>query len=211
MGKAFQLISIAAAIGLLLSPGMPATAKSKAAPKAPVDDSGCATANAEAASLFSRGHNLEAAGLLRKWTNRCPNNCQMHLLLSTILLRQGAQQAEAADEAAKAVAANPQLVAAHLQYGLALMANGKTLQSSRAFEKVVELDPNNYEAWSSLAGLYSELHQDDKASESAARAADLEPGSKLARERALQNAQQAPKAPDANAIQQIIDGVEPSP
>jgi predicted Zn-dependent protease len=119
--------------------------------------------------------------------------------MSTILIRQGGMGAEAGSEAAKAVAAAPSSVPAHLQYGLVLMAGGDNLHASQELERVTELEPGNYEAWSSLSNLYSQLHEDEKSTKAAQKAADLEPATTIARLRLLKNLQKAGKLPEARA------------
>src|SRR5207302_503967 len=104
------------------------------------DDPGCHKCVSEAASLFARGKSREAVDLLKEWTDRCPHSSQLHLLLSTILMRTNKLE-DAEIEAGKAAAVAPDLVAAHLQYGLTLMANAHHAKAAREFERVTELDP----------------------------------------------------------------------
>jgi len=190
------------AIGL--SAGGPAvTAKStrtQGAAAQAQDDPGCRGCVSQAASLFASGKNGAAADLLRSWSGRCPRNAQLHLLLSTVLLRLGpTHAAEAQQAAAEAVKIAPNSIAAHLQYALALMTNESFLKATQEFESVVELDPGSYEGWSSLASLYGQLHEDDRAQVCARKAADLEPSSKTVRLRMLKNLEHSGKTVEARA------------
>jgi tetratricopeptide (TPR) repeat protein len=202
------------AAAVLLLPGLSCQARSK--PSAPTqatkDDPGCRACVSQAASLFASGKNLQAAELLRQWRARCPGNAQLHLLLSTILVRLGGHGQEAEQCAAAAVSASPSSVPAHLQYALVLLSNGNNMQAAHQFEKVTELEPSNYEAWSSLASLYKALQEDDRAGRCAARAADLEPGTRTVRLRTLKNLERSGRTKDAVAeLKRLINSSDFGP
>ncbi len=159
-------------------PGYAKTAKASKRSTVGTDDPGCLSCVSQAASMFAMGKSKEAAELLRLWSNRCPHNAQLHLLLSTIYMRLGPQLDQAEVSASQAVSLLPESVAAHLQYALVLSANKKDIEAIGEFKKVTELDPLSYEAWSSLSNLYSELQEDDLARQCAMKASDLEPSRK---------------------------------
>ena len=163
------------------------------------DDPGCRGCVSQAASLFAQGKNLEASLLLQEWTARCVHNSQLHLLLSTILLRLGRHGEEAEAEAGRAVTADPNSIAAHLQLALVLMSNSNNVRAAQEFERVTELDPSSYEAWSSLSSLYGALNETDKATKCASKAADLEPGTRAVRLRMLKNLQRTGKIEEATS------------
>ena len=95
------ILSVILSLSLpLLLPHQAVFAKKKveAEPAAPVyakDDPGCRDTVAKAATLFAANKNTDAAELLRSWSSKCMHNAQLHLLLSTILLRLGKTQEEA--------------------------------------------------------------------------------------------------------------------
>lgn len=197
-------------LGLVLPAA--AKVKSPSVVTASKDDPGCRPCVSQAASMFASGKDLEAAELLRQWQNRCPHNVQLHLLLSTILVRLGGKGGEAEQAAALAVTASPTSVPARLQYALVLMGNGNHVQASQQFEKVVELEPNNYEAWSSLSSLYKALQEDERAEQCAARAADLEPATRSVRLKTLRNLERAGKLNEATAeLKRLIGNREYGP
>jgi tetratricopeptide (TPR) repeat protein len=160
------------------------------------DDPGCKSCIASAAAMFAQGKNLEAASLLSKWSGRCPNSTQLHLMLSTILIRTG-DKTGAESESELAVQTAPSSVAAHLQYGLAAMLNKHNMQAKEEFARVTELDPASYEGWSSLSMVAKELHDDAEAAAAAKKAADLEPNSKTVRMGTLLNLKRAGKFSEA--------------
>jgi predicted Zn-dependent protease len=203
---------LAAVILFVTQTSPPAVNAKSAAAAGKKDDPGCRSCVSQAASLFATRKDSAALSLLREWTGKCPQNAQLHLLLSTILVRQPGQQQEAAAEAAKAIAAAPSSIPANLQYGLVLTAAGDNMLASKAFERVTELDPGSYEAWSSLSNLYSQLHEDDKASTAAQKAADLEPGTTNSRLRLVRNLQKAGKIPEAKTeLKRLIANSEYGP
>jgi tetratricopeptide (TPR) repeat protein len=163
------------------------------------DDPGCHSCISQAASQFAAGHVTEAAALLKSWQERCPNNAQLHLMLSTVLLRQGGHMDEALSAAQQAVNAAPALVAARLQLGLLLSGAENNTRAVQELERTVELAPGSYEAWSTLASVYSKLHEDSKAQEATNKAAELEPSTKTVRLRLLKNLQHSGKLTEAKA------------
>jgi len=176
------------------------------------DDPGCRACLSQAASLFAAGNTIGAADLLSGWQGRCPHNAQLHLLLSTVLLRLGGHQEEALAAAGKATALAPGSVAAHLQYGLLLAAADDNMRAASELEHTIELDPGNYEAWSSLARVYSKLHDDTKAQECADKAAELEPSLRCARLRMLKNLVHAGKLPEAKLeLKRLLSASSPAP
>ncbi len=205
---------LALVVCLAAAAGAPGLSKAKRSPaaKASQDDPGCRSCVSQAASLFASGKNQQAADILRGWRDRCPRNPQLHLLLSTILIRLGGHGEEAGQAAAQAVTAAPASVPAHLQYALVLTGNGENVKAVEQFERVVELEPGSYEAWSSLASLYKALQEDDKASHCAARAADLEPTTRTVRLRTLKNLERSGKVPEATAeLKRLINNSEYGP
>lgn len=202
-----------AVASMVLGPAgaQPALAKSgKGAPAK--DDPGCRACVSQASSLFARGQMSAAADVLRPFSARCPSYAQLHLLLSTILIRLGNAREEATQEAERAVRAAPSSTAARFQLGLTLMADGNSAAARGEFERVIELDPGNYEAWSTLANIYSQLHEDDLAQKASAKAADLEPGTRTVRLRTLKNLQRSGKTAEAVAeLRKLIGNPESGP
>lgn len=140
------------------------------------DDPACRETISRAATLFANRKSAEAAELLKSWRSKCPGNMQLHLLLSTILLRLGSG-AEAEEAARQATAINPTSIAARMQYALTLMIGEKKEEAVSQFEKVVELDPASYEGWSSLSKLYFELKDEEKSKFAGDRASSVNPQS----------------------------------
>ena len=174
----------------LLLPAQAVFAKKKVEvePAAPVyakDDPGCRDVVAKAATLFAANKNTEAAELLRSWSSKCMHNAQLHLLLSTILLRLGKTHEEAEAEAKIACQITPNSTAAHMQHALTLMAMEKTSQAKDEFERITEIDPTSYDAWSTLGDLYGRLNQMDKAKACGEKAAILDPQARRAKFRTL--------------------------
>lgn len=157
------------------------------------DDPQCRQCMIEAASLFAAGNNNEAAHKLAQFSNRCPQNAQLHLLYSTILARFGNRNDEAEAAARKAIEAQDDLTAAHLQLGLLLATNHKPVEAVQEMEKVVELDPTNYEAWSMLGELYARMQEPQKSMLAQSKASALEPGNKDSRLRVVRNLVKANK------------------
>lgn len=175
------------------------------------DDAGCSTCVSQAAGLFAANQLDKAATLLRQWSQKCPHNGQLHLLLSTILIRQGLKD-EAEKEAALACSVQPDSQAAHLQYGMALMSTGKHAQAAREFEAVSNLNPGSYEAWSALADLYKRLRRDDEATQAAQKAACLEPGTQAVKLAVLQNLKRAGKLTQAKKeLTRLMQSAEMAP
>lgn len=162
--------------------------KDKSPPVKPperADDPACRQCVSKAAALFANGRSREAADLLRSFKDKCPNNMQLHLLLSTVLLRLDGPTQEAEDAARKATAIAPNSVPAHLQYAILLRANGKTTTAASELETVVNIDPTVYEAWSSLADIYAQLKEPQRAKAAGEKAANLDPQTVAARFRSL--------------------------
>lgn len=184
----FSLILVLT-IPLLLPPqAVFAKKKAEVEPATPVyakDDPGCRDAVAKAATLFAANKNTEAAELLRSWSSKCMHNAQLHLLLSTILLRLGKTHEEAEAEAKIACQITPNSTAAHMQHALTLMAMEKTSQAKDEFERITEIDPTSYDAWSTLGDLYGRLNQMDKAKACGEKAAILDPQARRAKFRTL--------------------------
>lgn len=176
----------------LVSSNPSALAKKKveadAEPAAPVfakDDPGCRDAVAKAAALFVAQKNVEAADLLRSWSPKCMHNTQLHLLLSTILLRLSNAKVEAEAEAKIACQISPNSTAAHMQHALTLMAMEKTSSAKDEFVRITEIDPTSYDAWSTLSELYGRLNEMDKAKQCGEKAAILDPQTRRAKFRTL--------------------------
>ena len=157
------------------------------------DSAACRSCVSQAASLFATNQLEKAANLLRESSAKCPNNSQLHLMLSTIIIRLGEKGDEALREAALACAAAPDSQAAHLQYAMTLQAASKYSQAAQEFEAVANLNPGSYEAWSALADIYKRLRQDDDAKNATEKAAALEPGTQAIRLQVLQNLKRSGK------------------
>lgn len=193
-------------LSLILSLGLPlllptqavfAKKKAEAEPAAPVyakDEPGCREAVAKAATLFAANKNTEAVELLRPWSSKCMQNAQLHLLLSTILLRLGKTHEEAESEAKIACQITPNSTAAHMQHALTLMAMEKTSQAKDEFERITEIDPTSYDAWSTLGDLYGRLNQMDKAKACGEKAGILDPQTRRAKFRTLHSLHTTGKA-----------------
>jgi Flp pilus assembly protein TadD len=167
--------------------GQPGAAR-KATHSSKHDESACRSCVLKSANLFASNQLQAAATLLREWSGKCPHNSQLHLLLSTILIRLGGDSlAEAETEATLACEAQPDSQAAHLQYAVTLMAANKNATAAHEFEAVTNLNPGSYEAWSALADLYKRLRQDQAATRAAEKAASLEPGTQAMKLTILQN------------------------
>lgn len=194
-----KIIAVAATLmcsSMALIQPIPTIAKSKegkgsSKSTASKDDPGCRECVAKAASLFAQGKLADTATLLRSWKDRCPNNSQLYLMLSSVLVRVPGQQQEAMEAARTASSIAPESVAANTQYALTLMALEDSAEAARVFEKVVKLDPSSYEAWSSLSNLYAKLHDEERSKSAANKAACLEPQTKMSRLRQLRSLEKA--------------------
>lgn len=183
----------------------------ESAPPRKPDDPGCKSCLQQAASLFARGQGGDAEKQLREWAPKCPNNAQFHLLFSTVLISRG-QTEDAERESGLAANLNPSSIAAHLQHALTLTAVDRKVQAAKEYERVLQIDPSSYEAWTALVTLYRQLHLDDKATEAAAKAADLEPHSKSQRMATLANLKRAGKFTEARAeIDRLLNAPTTSP
>ncbi len=186
-----RALAVALALSFLpqLVPITPALAKKKAKPSEAVevekpkepDDPGCPSCLATGSSLFAKGKTLEAAEYLRSWLDKCPNNLQLRLILHTVLMRLPKGKEEALAIAKQAIAIAPDSMLAHLQAAMALLTMGNTTGAAAEFEKVVAIDPTNYDAWLSLSDLYAGLNEGAKAQEASAKAVSLSPSNKQAR------------------------------
>lgn len=158
------------------------------------DDPGCASCLSRAASLFASNQLDGAAELLRQWSAKCPKNTQLHLLLSTILIRQSAKNApEAEKEAEMACFAQPDNQGAHLQYAMLLQSQEKFSAAAEEFEQVTYLNPGSYEAWTALGDVYKRLRRDEEAKSALEKASFLEPGSLAIKLSVLKNLKKAGK------------------
>lgn len=196
-------LSLTVLLGFMPVAATPALAKvskpqAEPIPIKKVDDPGCTTCISNAASLFARGQVSEARALLTEWSPKCPSNSQLHSLFATVLLSMGAN-ADAEREASLATQLSPSSLAARLQRGMALVALDKKLQAVSEFEHAAEIDPACYEAWVALSSLYRQLHEDEKALDATAKAADLEPATKSQRMSTLSNLKRAGKFAEARS------------
>lgn len=155
--------------------------------KAKPDSPECVACIKEASRLFAGTKSMDALKLLRANQANCKTSIRFNLLLSTILLRMPTHEKEAAEAAATAVSIDPTSMPAAFQLAICLAASGESAEAIKAYEKVVALDPTNYESWSALGMLYDELHDKAKAKSCAAKAAILEPNSRIAKVRLAQN------------------------
>ena len=179
--KAKRLFSSIAISSLLLCAPAQAARSAKSTPSSGADAPGCKSCLSQAATLFAADQINQALELLANWSPKCPKTAQLHLLYSTILIREGKNLAEAERQAQLAVAARPDSQAAHLQCAMTLMANGKYQLASQEFRAVTDINPASFEAWSALADLYKRLHEDEEAAKAATRAANLEPSTRAVR------------------------------
>ena len=139
---------------------------------AEAENNTCQKCLLEATQLLSDGDAVKAGELMQTLASQCNDNAQFQTLLSTVLLRlsnmPGAEKA-----ALRAIEIAPKSTAAHFQYALALKGQGKNESAVTEFDKVVELDPGNWESWASLSDLYRQMHLDDKALQCEYKAANL--------------------------------------
>lgn len=180
--------------------------------KAKPESAECAACYKDASKLFATGKSTDAYKLLKANQANCKDSAKFNLLLSTVLLRMPTHEKEAAQAAATAVELEPTSVPAHFQLGIALAASGDSANAVSAYEKLVKLDPANYEAWSALSTLYSDLHESAKAKTASAKAAALEPNSRIAKVRTAQNLFKQGKTAAASAeLDKLIsdDQMEP--
>lgn len=212
MRNLLSLIVILATLAALFATLVSGLAEARAA-RSRGDDPGCKGCLSRAASLFAGGQTGEAADLLRSWSKKCPGNSQLHLLLSTVLMRLGPDYMDEAEQAAAAaVAAAPGQVATHFQYGIALMANDRAVKASQQLERVVELEPGNYDAWQALAGLYGKMQEPEKADNCAKTAAGLEPASVNAKLGVIRNLKRQGKLDRArDRLRKLIESESTTP
>jgi predicted Zn-dependent protease len=176
------------------------------------DDPACRGCVSQAASLFASNQADKAATLLRQWSQKCPHNAQLHLLLSTILIRQADKLEEAESEAALACAAQPDSQGAHLQYAMALMSAQKLSQAASEFETVTSINPGSYEAWSALSEIYKKLRRDSEAEKATQRAASLEPSTQSVKLSVLQNLKRSGKTNQARTeLKKLLQASEITP
>lgn len=172
MNSILHRLSIAFMLSSLLgTSGALAASKTKASStKNPV----CESCLKQASLAFADKDALEALKILKTWNAACTNNTQFQLLMSSVLISLGKIE-EARESAAKAVASAPESIPALMHYGLCLSSSDRFVEASQQYEKIIEVDPNNYEAWSSLGDIYDRLRQDDKSKEAKEKAALLDP------------------------------------
>ncbi len=176
------------------------------------NESTCKSCVSQAASLFASNQLEDAAKLLRQNSAACPKNSQLHLLLSTILIRLGKNSmAEAENEASLACLAQPDSQAAHLQYANTLLLQEKYAQACTEFESVTNLNPASYESWSALGDLYKRLHRDEEAKSAVEKASVLEPATQAIRLSVVQNLKKQGRISQARKelkkLMQAADGV----
>jgi len=196
-----EILAGTLALGVCLAGSSPAgLAKAGSNAGSAPDAAGCRSCVSQAATLFASNQLEKSSALLRQWTKKCPHNAQLHLLLSTILIRLGDKFAEEAlDEAAQACLAQPDLQGAHLQYAMTLLTAQQYAKSAREFETVANLNPGSYEAWSALADLYKRLRKEPEAAAAAEKAAFLEPSTQAVKLAVLQNLKRAGRLVQAKA------------
>lgn len=211
------LLLLACSVAVSINPALakkekltldPAPVTKKAKPDSPE----CAACYKDASKMFATGKSTDAYKLLKANQANCKDSVKFNLLLSTVLLRMPTHEKEAAQAAATAIELDPTSVAAHFQLAISLAASGDSANAVAAYEKLVKLDPANYEAWSALSTLYSELHESAKAKTASAKAAALEPNSRIAKVRTAQNLFKQGKAAAASAeLERLIndDQMEP--
>ncbi len=153
----------------------------------------CSEHLSQATRLFGQGKDQEALRYMRAHQEQCRNSVQFNLLLSTILIRMNGHAKEAADAAATALSLDPKSLAANMQYAVCLNAAGDREKAVAAFRQLVKIDPSNYDAWSALNALYSDLGDQEEAKKCANKAACLEPNSRTARVRTARNLYKAGK------------------
>lgn len=149
------------------------------------DDPGCPECLSNATSLFARGENAQAANLLRSWSAKCPNNLQLHLLLNTVLMRTPQGREEALAAGLKACQIAPDSLIAHFQTALSYLTLQKMDGARDEYEKVVEIDPANYDGWLALSEIYSTLGEKEKAEGAKIKAQSLSPSARSARTRTI--------------------------
>lgn len=193
-----SLVAISLAVLLVPLPGL---AKKKVeiepdtpAPVSAKDDPGCRDAVAKGATMFAANKTAEAIAFLRPWSSKCMHSAQLHLLLSTMLLRVGNAKAEAEAEAKIACDISPNSTAAHMQHALTFMAMDKTSSAKEEFERITQIDPTSYDAWSTLSDLYGRLNEMDKAKAAGEKAGILDPSTRRAKFRTLHSLRTAGKA-----------------
>ncbi|MDZ4837909.1 MAG: tetratricopeptide repeat protein [Candidatus Melainabacteria bacterium] len=151
------------------------------------DSPECVTCVKDASKLFAVNKSMDALKLLKANQANCKTSIRFNLLLSTILLRMPSQAKEAAEAAALAVSLDPSSLPANFQLAICQTASGDRAQALKTYEKVVALDPTNYEAWSALGTMYEDLNDKVKAKSAAAKASILEPDSRTAKVKLAQN------------------------
>ncbi|MBX9668140.1 MAG: tetratricopeptide repeat protein [Candidatus Obscuribacterales bacterium] len=190
----------------------PATEEKSLTKPRKVESAECAECYKGATRLFANGKVIDALRLMKANQEKCRDSMRFHLLLSTILLRNPGHAKEAALAAATAVELEPTSVPGNLQLGLCWMASGDAQKAIDAMENLVKIDPTSYEAWSTLGTLYNEQHDAARSKSCLAKAAVLEPASRMAKLRTVKNLfkQGKPKAV-ANELARLItdDSLEP--
>jgi tetratricopeptide (TPR) repeat protein len=177
-----------------------------------VEPEECREAIKKASGLFAQGKNTEALSILDQIASRCRNSEKLHLLRSTILLRDGNRMQEAAEAAELAAGINKNSLAAQMQLGVASMAANRNSRAIAAFRQANRIDPACYEAWSALGSLYSSTGQEREAALCSAKASCLEPSSRDARLRAARSLRSAGKIDAMESEYKRLlndDGLEP--
>lgn len=145
------------------------------------EDTGCKDCLKNATKLFAAGKTEEAVASIRAWQDRCPNNLQMQLLLNVMLMNDPKTRDQALKAAQRACQIAPDSMHAHLQTAMTHMIMGDSAQARSEFERVVAIDPANYEGWNSLAEIYAGQHESEKANEAKIKAQSLDPTARAAR------------------------------
>lgn len=155
------------------------------------EDPGCRDCLKNATKLFAAGKTEEAIETLKAWQDRCPNSLQMQLLLNTMLLRDPKGKDQALKAAQRACQIDQNSMPAHLQAAMTYTMMGDMAQARLEYERVVEIDPSNYDGWMALAEIYGTLHETDKENEAKNKAQNLDPKARAARIQMVQNLDRA--------------------
>ncbi len=155
------------------------------------EDPGCKDCLKNATKLFATGKPEEAVASIRAWQDRCPNNLQMQLLLNVMLMNDPKTRDQALKAAQRACQIAPDSMHAHLQTAMTHMIMGDSAQARSEFERVVAIDPANYEGWNSLAEIYAGQHESEKAIEAKIKAQSLDPTARAARIKLVKNMDRA--------------------
>ncbi|MBU6450340.1 MAG: tetratricopeptide repeat protein [Cyanobacteria bacterium REEB67] len=141
-------------------------------------EAGCQSCLKTASGLFSRGDNAGAAKVLNEWQAKCPQNLQLLLMLNTVLSRMPGEKARALEAAEKACILAPNNMLAHFQKAMTLMVMQQGPAAAKEFQRVVDLDPTSYEAWSALSELLGAQGDSQGAKAAADKALQLSPSAR---------------------------------